>query len=217
MATQIFEPSRNAGNSTDVTIAAGSTNTVAIFVGTSEDNLLLPNLDDFLLPDGVAKLLLPVQLNEVFTNKDYASIQLKAPDGTYFDSGMYLRGNALFKTLGPGVWRLNKPVTPAEFGFQSEDIDSAVYNSQSGVTYTILASDNGKIITFSNAGACAVTLPDGLDVNFQCTIVQIGVGVPTVTPATDTVNGAGAGVAPTAQWSAMYLSKFAATEWLAVV
>jgi hypothetical protein len=94
---------------------------------------------------------------------------------------------------------------------------SAAYNNQVGTTYTIQASDNGKILTFNNAASIAVTLPDTLDTDFQCTIVQIGAGVPTVTPATDTVNGAGTGVAPVAQWKAMYLSQYAATTWLAIL
>lgn len=94
---------------------------------------------------------------------------------------------------------------------------SAVYNTQTGTTYTIQATDNGKIINFTNAAAVAVTLPDGLPEGFQCTILQSGAGTPTVTPSgSDTVNGAGAGVAPSAQWSALYLTKFSATEWAAV-
>ena len=95
-------------------------------------------------------------------------------------------------------------------------IDSGKFNNQVGTTYTIVAGDNGKVITFNNASAIAVTLPDTLDTNFQCTIVQIGAGVPTVTPNTDTINGAGTGVTPDAQWKGLYLSQFAATEWLAV-
>ena len=42
-----------------------------------------------------------------------------------------------------------------------------------------------------------------------------GAGVPTITPDTDTVNGAGTGIAPSAQWEGVYLSKYLATEWMA--
>lgn len=124
MVTQVMEPTALAGTSSDITIAAGSTNTVAMFVGDSLDNLKLPNgIDDFLLPAGAGSfLLLPdlSQSDKQMTKSDYATIQLKDPDGAYFDSGMSLRHNARFKTLGPGIWRLSKPVTPREFGFQSE-------------------------------------------------------------------------------------------------
>lgn len=122
MVSKILEPSTAAGTSSDVTVTAGSTNTVAMYVGISADNLLLPAGEgsDFLLPDGVSVLLLSPQAENVLGKKDYADIQLKDPDGEYFDSGLQLRHNGRFKTLGPGVWRLKKAVTPNEFGFQSE-------------------------------------------------------------------------------------------------
>ena len=96
-------------------------------------------------------------------------------------------------------------------------VAAADWNIQTGTTYTIQASDAGKNIGFTNAAAIAVTLPDTLATNFQCSIIQLGTGIPTVTPATDTINGAATGVAPAGQWKAMYLSQFAATEWLAVL
>ena len=121
MVTEVLEPTLAAGNSTDITIAAGSTNTVAIFQGISADNLKLPNgVDDFLLPDASSFLLLSPQSEQTLNKNDWADIQLKDPDGEYFPSGLQLRHNGLFKTLGPGVWRLSKPATPHEFGFQSE-------------------------------------------------------------------------------------------------
>jgi hypothetical protein len=92
---------------------------------------------------------------------------------------------------------------------------AAVWNIQSGTTYTIVEADNGKNLGFTNAAAIAVTLPDTLSTNFQCGIWQLGAGVPTVTPNTDTINGAGSGVTPDARWKGMFLSQFQATEWLA--
>ena len=123
MTSQILEPTHLAGESTDVTIAAGSTNTVAMFQGISSSNLKLPNgIDDFLLPGGTDFLLFPAanQASGVLGKNDWADIQLKDPDGEYFSSGMTLRHNGRFKTLGPGVWRLVKTASENEFGFQSE-------------------------------------------------------------------------------------------------
>jgi hypothetical protein len=94
---------------------------------------------------------------------------------------------------------------------------SSKNNVQTGTTYTIQSSDNGKNIIFNNAADIAVTLPDTLDLNFQCTVIQVNTGIPTVTPNTDTINGAGTGVAPVEQWKAMYLTQYAATEWLALL
>ena len=93
---------------------------------------------------------------------------------------------------------------------------SMVPNTQTGTTYTIQATDNGKTLIFTNAAAVAVTLPDGLDENFQCTVMQYGAGAVTVTPNTDTVNGAGTGVSPSAQYAALYLAKVDATGWVAL-
>lgn len=82
--------------------------------------------------------------------------------------------------------------------------------------FTLGASHLGKVVFVNKATAVTVTLPDTLAVNYQTTIVQVGVGVPTVTPNTDTINGAGAGVAPSAQWEGLYLAQFADTEWVAI-
>ena len=103
-------------------------------------------------------------------------------------------------------------------------LTSAVYNAQTGTTYTIAESDNGKIITLDNASAIAVTLPDTLTTNFQCTLIQLGAGIVTVTPDTstspissDTINGSVQSVATSAAYNAIYLSQNAAATWLALV
>lgn len=95
---------------------------------------------------------------------------------------------------------------------------AALNKAVSGTTYTILEADNGYNLVFTNAAAIAVTLPDTLSTDFHCSIIQTtAAGIPTVTPNTDTINGAGTGVAPAAQWKAMYLNQYAATTWLAIL
>ena len=49
-------------------------------------------------------------------------------------------------------------------------------NSQSGTTYTILATDNGKVIQSTGASAMTITIPTGLPTGFNCTVVQMGAG-----------------------------------------
>jgi hypothetical protein len=67
-------------------------------------------------------------------------------------------------------------------------------NQQTGTSYTVLSSDAGKLVTFDNASAVAVTLPqattDGFTAGFSFTVQNIGAGIVTVTPATSTINGA---------------------------
>ena len=52
--------------------------------------------------------------------------------------------------------------------------------------YTLLASDNGKIINFTNNGAITLTLPV-LTTGFNCMIIQSGSGVITLTGSSTTV------------------------------
>lgn len=67
------------------------------------------------------------------------------------------------------------------------------FNAQTGTTYTILATDMGKVVTFANAGAIAVTLPVATTAGFEagkCFIaISIGAGTATITPTTSTING----------------------------
>jgi hypothetical protein len=85
-----------------------------------------------------------------------------------------------------------------------------------GTTHTLVAADNGKELVFTNGSAIAITLPDGLEVGFQCIVKQAGAGVPTVTPSgADTVNGAGTGVTPSAQWKGLHLVKYDTGVWFA--
>jgi len=67
----------------------------------------------------------------------------------------------------------------------------ATENHQTGTSYTLVPSDRGKTITFSNAGAIAVSLPDpeGSEfVNGWQTLIKAYVGPVTITPITSTIN-----------------------------
>jgi hypothetical protein len=50
---------------------------------------------------------------------------------------------------------------------------SANVNAQTGPTYTLVASDNGKIITLNNGSPITLTVPS-LFIGFNCMIVQLG-------------------------------------------
>lgn len=67
-------------------------------------------------------------------------------------------------------------------------------NAQTGTTYTILATDAGKLITFNNASAIAVTVPvattSGFTAGFSYDWQNLGAGTVTFTPTTSTINGA---------------------------
>lgn len=64
---------------------------------------------------------------------------------------------------------------------------AANVNAQAGTTYTLQASDNGKVITISNSGAITVTVPTGLGAGFNCLIVQLGTGQITISASSTTI------------------------------
>lgn len=63
-------------------------------------------------------------------------------------------------------------------------------NAQTGASYTIANTDRNKLITLSNAGAIAVTLPTTLGASFTTVVQNIGTGTATLTPSSGTINGA---------------------------
>ena len=70
----------------------------------------------------------------------------------------------------------------------SSDI-SATENTQTGTTYTVVSSDNGKVVTLNNASAITVTVPT-LSAGFACTFIQKGAGQVTFTTSGTTINNA---------------------------
>jgi hypothetical protein len=53
-------------------------------------------------------------------------------------------------------------------------------NAQTGTTYTLLAGDNGKIVTLNNASSITLTVGSALPAGFNCLIIQLGAGQVTV-------------------------------------
>jgi len=69
------------------------------------------------------------------------------------------------------------------------------FNAQTGITYTVVNGDRGKIVTLTNAAAVAVTLPQaGSGGNFAAgwfaEFVNKGTTAVTITPTTSTIDGA---------------------------
>jgi len=64
----------------------------------------------------------------------------------------------------------------------------ASINDQTGTTYTLLSSDNGKVVVLDNASAVTVTVPSGLGAGFNCSFVQKGAGQVTFTASSTTIN-----------------------------
>jgi hypothetical protein len=96
-------------------------------------------------------------------------------------------------------------------------------NAQTGTTYTFALTDNGKLVTASNASAQTYSIPTNASVDFpvgtQINIIRIGAGAVTIQAAssgTTTVASTGAtAAAPTlrAQYSSATLIKASTDLW----
>ncbi len=119
MPSEILAPGKSAAVSSDVTIAASATGTVAIYTALN-DKLDLPSGGSLLLPDGVSFFLLPDQKGGDIPHDLRFPINLKDPLGTYGPTGLQLRSTEPFKVLGPGTWQVERPVTDVSIGVQSD-------------------------------------------------------------------------------------------------
>lgn len=63
---------------------------------------------------------------------------------------------------------------------------SANMNVQTGTSYQLTTSDNGKIITLNNSGAITLTVPS-LYAGFNCMIIQLGTGQVTLSGSGTTI------------------------------
>jgi hypothetical protein len=72
------------------------------------------------------------------------------------------------------------------------DLGGIPTNAQTGTSYTVASSDRASYVTFSNASAIAVTLPQagstGFGSNFPFVTCDIGAGTATITPTTSTIS-----------------------------
>lgn len=62
-----------------------------------------------------------------------------------------------------------------------------VITQKTGAAYTLTLADNGKIVELSHTAAIAVTLPNNLPQGFNCVLVQVGAGQPTLSAAAGVV------------------------------
>ena len=75
----------------------------------------------------------------------------------------------------------------SDAGYQ---ITSGAINAQTGTTYSLLTTDNGKIITMNNGSSTTVTIPSGLPIGYNTTVIQLGAGQVGFTGSGTTINSA---------------------------
>lgn len=93
------------------------------------------------------------------------------------------------------------------------------FNQQTGTSYPIALSDNGKIVEVANSSPITVSVPTNstaFPIGAQITVIQTGTGQITfaaTTPGTTTVN-ATPGLKLRAQWSSAVLIKRDTEQWV---
>lgn len=99
-------------------------------------------------------------------------------------------GNGSGSTAAPVALTLTGNLVATATGLGT----SQPLNAQVGTSYAMLSGDAGKLVTFSNAGAVAVSLSQattaGFTAGYSFDAQNLGAGTVTITPATSTINAA---------------------------
>lgn len=98
-------------------------------------------------------------------------------------------------------------------GDQTSATLPVIENTQTGTTYTVQSSDNGKVITLNNAAAITVTVP-ALSAQFSCTFIQKGAGQVTFSASGTTINNAHSQTKTYGQYSAVTLYGLSSTSFV---
>lgn len=125
--------------------------------------------------------------------------------GSGFANPMTTLGDMIYENATPAPARLAGPTAPNSVPLVLTNTPSGgaaqtpawlpagiTPNAQTGVSYTIAATDRAGYVSLSNAGAIAVTLPQagtaGFANNFVFVACDIGAGTATITPTTSTIS-----------------------------
>ena len=119
-------------------------------------------------------------VNEVYLSQDKgATVYAGALDVTA-SAGITLQNDETITNSTDGTVEIggNLSGTGSISGFDAN------LNDQTGTTYTLNSSDNGKVVTLNNANAITLTIAASLGDGFNCLIVQKGSGQITLSAAT---------------------------------
>jgi hypothetical protein len=112
-------------------------------------------------------------------------------------------------------------VSEALNAFEAGLNETIPLNTQTGTSYTLVATDAGDLVTLTNASAITLTVPTNASVPFatgtQITITRAGSGSLTVVGDTGvTVNSADNFLKLRAQWSSATLIKTGTNSWILI-
>jgi len=93
------------------------------------------------------------------------------------------------------------------------------FNQQAGTSYTVVLSDNSKMLEFSSSSSVSVIIPKNataaIPIGSQISLLRVGTGQVTVVPEDGTVTiNSSLGLKLRAQWSGAVLTKRATNLWV---
>ena len=97
-------------------------------------------------------------------------------------------------------------------GNKIEDFDASINDKTDD--YTLLASDNGKVVVMNKASAVTVTVPSGLGAGFNCSFVQKGAGQVSFSASSTTINNRQSHTKINAQYGVASLVAYAADTFV---
>jgi hypothetical protein len=80
--------------------------------------------------------------------------------------------------------------------------------------YTLLASDNGKVVVIDKSSAVTVTVPSGLGAGFNCSFVQKGAGQVSFSASSTTINNRQSHTKINAQYGVASIVAYAADTFV---
>jgi len=105
-------------------------------------------------------------------------------------------------------------LTDGDFGGTAILGFDASINDQTGTTYTLLSSDNGKVVVLNNGSAVTVTVPSGLGAGFNCSFIQKGAGQVSFSASGTTINNRQSHTKINAQYGVASIVAYAADTFV---
>jgi hypothetical protein len=113
--------------------------------------------------------------------------------GSNADSSHVWRGDASWATFVASVTSGSANLTCSPTTGSVICSASYIIRAVTGTTDALVAADGGKLVTYSNASAIAVTIAQAtgsFGAGYSTDVQNLGAGLITITPATSTINGA---------------------------
>lgn len=117
------------------------------------------------------------------------------------------------------TFTVNQQLTSTQMNTLQESVFITPKNQQSGTTYTLLATDAGKLLEFTNNGAITLTVPTAasvaFDVGVSISILKAGTGTVTLVGSSGvTINSLNTDNTVSKQWEIGILTKRDSDGWV---